>query len=164
MGGTESCAGPIAHTGVERNADDGNVVGRDIADARQPGECGEARVTRHDRSVDRLYRLGLLRHVRHRVVPPLIWMVWPTNAPMSSRANNETAAAMSSGFPMWPTGISRAYRSCISASVMPAASASTCSCGVSMIPGATPLTVMCSGASSRPSDFVNAIRPALDAA
>ena len=72
----------------------------------------------------------------------------------ASLARNATAAAMSSGLPMRPSGIiERRVLSSPMFSVM----------SVWMKPGATALQVTLREASSRATDFVRPIRPAFDA-
>src|SRR6185436_3115020 len=158
---TESRPRPVADSGVEWNPDDGDVAAIDVFDPGQPSECRQAGISGYHATVDRPDRL--LAHARHLVEPPFTWIVCPTNAPRSLRAKSATADAISSALPMRPIGMPRLYSSCISAKLTFALSASTWSCGVSITPGATALTVMFSGASSRPRVFVSAMSPAFEA-
>src|SRR5256885_1369325 len=73
--GPESRTWPIADAGVERNPDDGDVVGIDVFDPRQPPERRQPRVSGYDATVDRADRL--FAHARHLVDPPFTWIVFP---------------------------------------------------------------------------------------
>ena len=77
--------------------------------------------------------------------------------PASEPARKHTAAATSSGVPRWPNGISAAQSTwafSLMARVM----------SVSIMPGATTLTVIPRDATSRANALANPIKPAFEAA
>ncbi|OBF17444.1 hypothetical protein A5725_24080 [Mycobacterium kubicae] len=88
----------------------------------------------------------------HITAPPLTPSTWPVMNAASSEHRNPAAAAMSSGEPMWPTGISLA--NCSGGPSLPAA-CDWRDMGVSMLDGGMLLTVIPFGAYSLASDFVN---------
>src|SRR5205823_5755105 len=74
----------------------------------------------------------------YTVCPPSMTMAWPMTKAASSEHSQTTAAAISSGFPIRPTGSCAITLSCPSG-VPPV---NRCIIGVSMIPGHTAFTRM----------------------
>src|SRR5579883_3090162 len=101
--------------------------------------------------------LSAQARLRYMYMPPFTAMTCPVMYPASSLARNFTAAAMSSGFPIRPSGTDARIFARTS-------SDSTFVMSVSMYPGATALTVMLRLAISCASVFVTPISPAFDAA
>src|SRR5262249_44257253 len=135
----------------------GHRRGSELGIVLRPRSLGRLRVLL--RGLRRLH-WSFLRVV-HRTMPPLTPITWPVMKAASSEQRNPHVAAISSGVPARPTGITRGAIFSRFAT-LPSASARR-NIGVSIMPGEMLFTVMPWGASSSASALVSAITPPFEA-
>ena len=173
-------AGPVGDAAVERHADHGDVVVVDVLEPGQPREGRQPRVARHLHRVDltddpssthvlpTTAALPVVLCVMPSALvesPPLTWITWPTNAAELGvgQKRHRRGHLVGRADAAQRDVLARTWRASRPGR-RPRRRRRPASCGVSVTPGATALTMMLSGASSRPRVLVSEISPALEAA